>query len=229
MKMCSGVSDEKQFCLTGALQLLLLLLLLRATSSTAAESRGMTFEAQEIAANFGITYAVLVADMNQDRRPDIVAINPTQVVWLENPTWQKHIALDGLTKRDNVAIAAHDIDGDGRVDLALAADWQPTNTTSGGSLQWIRNNGATDWPLIPLASEPTLHRIRFADVDGDGRSELIAAPLHGRGNRAPQWEGQGVRLLILRIPKNLAREAWPTEVADDMLHILLNFTVANLD
>src|SRR5204863_3369719 len=108
----------------------LLLLLPAATTE-------IRFRAQEIQRDFGVVYALLIEDINGDRKPDIVAINPTQVVWFENPSWTKHVILDGVTKKDNVCIAAHDIDGDGKLDLALGADWQPSNTAGGGSLQWI--------------------------------------------------------------------------------------------
>ena len=100
------------------------------------------FRPQEIQSNFGVGYAVLTADVNGDRKPDIVAINPTQAVWFENPSWTKHVIMDGTTKKDNVCISASDVDGDGKLDFAIGADWQATNTQSGGSLQWIRQPGS---------------------------------------------------------------------------------------
>lgn len=195
-------------------------------------SSQMSFRPQEIQKDFGIGYAVLTADVNGDRKPDIVAINPTQVVWFENPSWEKHVILDGATKPDNVCIAANDIDGDGKIDLALGADWHPSNTNSGGTLQWIGRrqddpNGL--WRLTPIAEEPTLHRIRWGDVDGDGKKELVVAPLHGRGTKGPNWEGQGARILVFHAPKQPAREPWPVEVADDSLHIVHNFLVTDFD
>jgi hypothetical protein len=190
------------------------------------------FREQEIQRQFGVGYAVLVADVNNDRRPDIVAINPTQAVWFENPSWEKRVILDGATKKDNVCIAAHDIDRDGKIDLALGADWQPANTASGGTLQWI-GRGSDDanrlWNLAPIAEEPTLHRIRWGDVEGDGKQELVVAPLHGRGNKGPNWEGQGARILVYRVPANPDRDSWPVEVADDSLHIVHNLIVTNFD
>ena len=87
---------------------------------------------QVVDANFGIGYAVTVADINRDGKTDIVAINPTQAVWYENPVWKKHVIMDGLTKKDNVCVAVHDIDGDGRLDLALGAEWMPTEHSDGG-------------------------------------------------------------------------------------------------
>ena len=180
------------------------------------------FRAQEIQRDFGVVYAVLIADVNHDGKPDIVAINPTQLVWYENPGWTKHVVMDGLTKKDNVCVAAHDIDGDGKLDFALGADWQPSNTQSGGSLQWVSSGGK----VSPIAEEPTLHRMRWGDVDGDGKPELVVVPLHGRGNKGPAWEGDGSRILVFKIPANPATDPWKMEVADSSLHIVHNFIVS---
>ena len=187
---------------------------------------------QVVDANFGIGYAVTVADINRDGKTDIVAINPTQAVWYENPVWKKHVMMDDLTKKDNVCVAVHDIDGDGRLDLALGAEWMPTNTQTGGSLQWLRQpeDSTKRWEMFPISAEPTLHRIRWGDIDGDGRKELIVAPLQGRGTKPPKWEdGKGVRLLAFSVPKDPAREEWKSEVIDDSFHALHNFVVSNFD
>ena len=77
-------------------------------------------------------------DVNGDGRTDVVAINATDLVWFEAPTWQKRVILTGATPRDNVCLALHDIDRDGRLDVALGASWQPTNTSSGGTLHWVK-------------------------------------------------------------------------------------------
>ncbi len=189
-----------------------------------------TFEAQEIRTQFGVGYAVAIADVNADKRADIVAINGTQLVWFENPSWQMHVVLDGQTPKDNVTIAPHDIDGDGRLDVALGAAWNPRDTKGGGTLHWVQQPAAGDkWALRDLGSEPTLHRIRWANVDGADKPELIVTPLHGRGTEPPEWNGPGARVLVYRVPNDPAKDAWPTEVADDTLHILHNFLPLDLD
>ncbi|MBK5294411.1 MAG: VCBS repeat-containing protein [Acidobacteriia bacterium] len=189
-------------------------------------SAAVKFRPQEIQKDFGVVYAVLAEDVNGDGKRDIVAINPTQVVWFENPSWTKHVILDGVTKKDNVSIAAQDIDRDGKLDFAIGADWQPTNTSGGGSLQWIKQTpGAGAWPMFALGEEPTLHRMRWGDVDGDGKAELVVVPLHGRLTKAPDWEGAGARILVMRPPADSARGQWTTEVADSSLHIIHNFII----
>lgn len=182
------------------------------------------FQAQEIGAGLGVVYAVTTADVNGDGKRDVVAISGTQLLWFENPTWAKHVVTERVTTHDNVALAPLDIDHDGKLDFALGADWQSTNTSTGGSLHWVSGAGK----VHHLATEPTLHRIRWADVDGDRRPELIVAPLHGRGTKAPDWTaGAGARILVYKVPRNPAQETWPVEVADDTLHIVHNFTVVD--
>ena len=178
-------------------------------------------------------------DVNGDKKLDVIAISGTQLVWFENPSWTQHVVLDGQTPKDNVALAAQDIDGDGRLDVALGAAWNPRDTNGGGTLHWVRQPGtaarisasrASPWALIDIASEPTLHRIRWANVDGRGLPELIVAPLHGRGTSPPEWNGPGARLLVFSIPSKVASDSkWPVEVADDTLHIFHNFAVVRWD
>ena len=138
---------------------------------TAEPAAALTFRAEQIATDFGIGYAVTTGDVNGDGRTDVVAINATDLVWFEAPSWQKRVMLSGVTARDNVTLALNDIDRDGRLDVALGAGWQPTNTTSGGTLQWVGRAGAgadAPWEMHPISEEPTLHRIRWDDADGDG-------------------------------------------------------------
>jgi hypothetical protein len=183
-----------------------------------------------VATDFGIGYAVTTGDVNADGRTDVVAINATDLVWFEAPGWQKRVILTGATPRDNVCLSLEDIDRDGKIDVALGASWQPTNTTTGGTLHWVRQGEpGAEWQLHSIAEEPTLHRIRWADVDGDKRRELVVVPLHGRNTKGPDWLGPGARILVYRPPANPSKEPWPAEVVDDTLHIVHNFLPINLD
>jgi hypothetical protein len=189
------------------------------------------FEAREIDPHVGnVCYAVTTADVDGDKRPDVVAVTEDAVVWFANPSWERRDIIRGATARDNVCIQAHDIDGDGRVDFALGAGWQPTNTKGGGTLQWLGRDGEGRWQVHPIGSEPTLHRLRWGDVTGSGRPQLVVAPLQGRGTKGPNWgEGQGVRLLVFEVPKDPAKDPWPMEVADESLHTVHNLQVVDFD
>ncbi len=185
-------------------------------------SAGLQFREQVLEPDLGIGYAVEVADINADGAPDVVAINETQVMWFENPTWEKHVVSEHEATPHHVCLATHDIDGDGKLDIALGADWQARNTEGGGTLQWLRQGDP--WTMHEIGSEPTLHRIRWGDVDGNRTKELIVTPLHGRGTSPPEWwKGAGARLLVLHPPD------WREDVASDAFHVLHNFWVANLD
>ncbi|MFY8200397.1 MAG: FG-GAP repeat domain-containing protein, partial [Pirellula staleyi] len=49
----------------------------------------------------------------------MVVVDSNRIIWFENPTWKLHTIITGQTKPDNVCIAAHDIDGDGHLDLMI--------------------------------------------------------------------------------------------------------------
>jgi len=200
------------------------------TAGAGMQPPAFQFRGEQIASDFGVGYAVTTGDVNGDKRTDVVAISGTDLVWFEAPTWQKHVLLSGATPKDNVCLALHDIDRDGKLDVALGASWQPTNTTSGGTLHWVRQGApGAQWELKSISEEPTLHRIRWADVDGDKNQELIVTPLHGRNTKGPDWEGPGARILVFRPPAKPGAEFWETELIDDTLHILHNFLPVNLD
>lgn len=205
-------------------RLLLCSLLLCAALAAGAGPAPPRFEAQTLDPEFGIGYAVTVADMNADRRPDVVGVNEKQVVWYENPGWQKHVIVNEATPRDNVCIAAADLDRDGRAELMLGAFWKPADTVGSGSVHWLQRGAdpRQPWKVVDLEPEPTVHRMRWADVDGDGRQELVMAPLHGKGNRGPLFEGAGVRIVVYRPPAKPAEDPWTREIADEALHVVHN-------
>jgi hypothetical protein len=110
-------------------------------------------------------------------------------------------------------------------ELALGADWQFDNTGSGGALYLLKSgqDPMQPWRQTTLVEEdPTLHRIRWADVDGDGKKELVVAPLKGRGSQPPLHQESGVRLYLMRPGSDPLRAPWEEEVIDESLHVLHN-------
>jgi hypothetical protein len=199
-----------------------------AKSEPPAASAFPRFEMKEIDRSLSVGYAVLLVDVDGDKKPDIVVVDTKRVIWFQNPDWKLRTIIKGQTKPDNVCIAAADIDGDGHIDFALGAEWQPFNTKKGGTLQWLKRGKSLDdeWTLYPITDdEPTIHRIRFADLDGSGKPVLIAGPLMGRNaTKDKNWmDGEPVRLSAYRIPKDPTKDRWIPEVIDESLHVMHNF------
>lgn len=186
----------------------------------------------ELPTKLQVGYAVRLIDMNDDQRLDIVIVDSKRLVWLENPNWTEHALSDDSSNAfDNVCFAPHDIDGDGRLDLAVGADWQPNNTASGGTIKWLRQgeNIQRLWTYHDIGQEPTVHRMQFVDLDGNGDSELIVAPLKGPHTNAPDFAEQGVRILSYAIPKDPVKGPWQAEVLNDELHVVHNFWPTDLN
>jgi FG-GAP-like repeat/EF hand len=187
----------------------------------------VSFRMQELDEKVEVGYAVLCVDVNGDGKKDIVVVDTKRVIWFENPTWKVHTIINGLTKPDNVCIDAYDIDGDGKIDFALGADWKPFNTNTGGTLQWLKRGKDIDepWSVYSIDTEPTVHRIRFADIDGNGKPALISVPLIGRGATAKNnWtDGSPLRVTAYRIPKDPTKDRWMPEVLNEELHVAHNF------
>ena len=177
-----------------------------------------TFKTVDVDTKIQIGYGVCVADVNGDRRPDILLADKSTIVWYENPSWKKHVMAEQLTPKDHVCIAAQDIDGDGKCEVAVGAGWNPGDTLNSGAVFYLipPADRTQKWEAVALPHEPTVHRMRWVK-DKTGGYRLLVVPLHGRGNKAATGEGAGVKSLLYSPPKN-PRDPWQTEVLDDALH-----------
>ena len=137
--------------------------------------------------------------------------------------------VDNLTAADNVCIAARDIDGDGKVEVAVGAQWNPgetTDTAKSGSVHYlIRPSDPTQhWSPVKLYHEATIHRMRWVKA-GENNFDLIVLPLHGKGNK--NGEGTPVNVLAYDVPKD-PRSPWKHTVIDRSMHLTHNLdAVAN--
>jgi hypothetical protein len=181
------------------------------------------FTAVDVDTDVGIGYGITVADVNGDRKPDLLLADRHHIVWYENPTWAKHVMAEKLTTHDHVCIAAQDLDGDGRCEVAVGAGWNPSDTTGSGAVFYLvpPTDRTQRWEAVALPHEPTVHRMRWVAND-DGKYDLVMVPLHGRGNKPMTGEGVGVKIIRYRMPADV-KQPWMVEVLDESLHKTHNF------
>jgi hypothetical protein len=193
----------------------------------AAELPAPKFRGVDIDTALEIGYGIAIADVDGDKRPDILLADKKTIQWYQNPTWKKHVIASDLTPQDNVCIAAADIDGDGRCEIAVGAGWNPGDTVGSGAVFYLvaPKDRTQRWEPVKLHHEPTVHRMHWARNPA-GKFELIVKPLHGKGNKGN--EGAGGRVLAYTVPANPKGE-WKTAVVSDALHASHNFQPINWD
>lgn len=185
------------------------------------------FKEQIIDPKIGVGYGLAIADVNGDKKSDILLVDAGEVAWYQNPTWEKHVITGKLTERDHVCIAAEDINADGKTEIAIGAQWNPGDTENSGAVFYLvaPQDRTQKWEARQLPHEPTVHRMWWVHGDA-GKFSLVVAPLHGRGNR--RGEGQGVRLLEYLVPSTPG-EVWRTRLMDDTLHMTHNLDPVQWD
>ena len=141
-------------------------------------------------AHFPGAYQVEIADVNGDRRPDVIAVGGNTCAWYENPSWRKRIVTTGKQSPGIISSGSMDLDGDGRAEIAIAYEFEMNRPTT-GKLMLARTGARLDdpWTLVPIAEVDSIHRLRWGDVDGDHRSDLVVAPIFGRESHPPDFDG----------------------------------------
>ena len=188
----------------------------------------LKFKTVEIDKAIEIGYGIAAADVNGDKKIDLVLADKAQIVWYENPSWNKHVIAEKLTQRDHVCVAAADVDGDGKAEIAVGAEWNPGDTVNSGAVFYLipPSDRTQKWEPVKLHHEPTVHRMRWVKNE-EGKSDLVVVPLHGRGNNA-KAEGAGVKILAYKMPRD-PKQPWKTELLDESLHKAHNFDPVQLD
>ena len=166
----------------------------------------VAFAAHEIGTGLRGGYQVVIADLNKDGKPDIIALasGMPELVWYQNPGWERHVLVGGATGMINVA--ATDLDGDGIPELALAQGFTTNAKTSTGIVS-ILTHGAdvtAPWTAKEIDRIPTAHRLRWVDADGSGRKWLVNAPLIGPDAVAPDYKSP--MSLVFYRPPDFKRE-----------------------
>jgi hypothetical protein len=177
--------------------------------AAAAGGQELAFDRIVIDADFPGGYQVEVADVNGDGRADIVALGGATCVWYENPTWRKRIVTGPDRTPGVITSATADLDGDGRAEIAIGHDFE-MNAPGRGKLAlavpW--RDSVESWDLLPVGDQPSIHRVRWGDLDGDGRLDLVVAPIFGPGAAPPAYEGDATLRVYHRAPGPEGGSTW---------------------
>ena len=181
---------------------------------------GYRFVAHTIATGLTGGYQPVVVDLNRDARPDVIGLSVSldELAWFENPGWQKHVLTTGLNRAIN--LAAEDLDDDGIPELVVAHEFGTSHETSLGVLSLLTHRGdpTRPWHVREIDRTPTVHRVRWADIDGTGRRVLVTAPLVGAAASAPEYR-DAVPIFWYR-PEDWSRRV-VTEFEQGVVHGLL--------
>src|SRR5690606_35153590 len=79
------------------------------------------FSAETIDNRIDLGRDLTIGDVDGDGKPDIILVDSHRVVWYRNGDWKRFVLVDNLTNDGNACIAARDIDGDGKVEIAVAS------------------------------------------------------------------------------------------------------------
>lgn len=135
-------------------------------------------------------YQVIAADLNRDGKPDLIALasGMKELVWFENPGWQRHVLATGQNRMINCA--AIDVDGDGIPEIVLASEFANEAKNSIGLVSVLRHGDdpLQPWTVTEIDRLTTSHRLRIANTAA-GRI-IVNAPLTGSRAAAPHYRDQ---------------------------------------
>ena len=164
-----------------------------------------TFVEHTIASDLKGGYHLVAADLNHDGRPDLIALasGMSELVWYENPGWQRHVLASGQSRMINCAVVGNEI--------VLASEFSMQAKDSIGIVSVLRpgDDPREPWTVTEIDRLPTAHRLRTADIDGSGKLVVINAPLTGAAAAAPDYRDQTP--LVYYLPGEWKRRVISTE------------------
>ncbi len=177
--------------------------------------QGQTWIAHQLPDTGAGTHDILIADVNNDGKADIVMRGETAslvFIFLQGATkdeWRE-VVLDPGVGRNGLDVA--DIDGDNKLDVVVGGVWMrnPGGGIVTDARAWTSHRFAKDWH--DFAS------VKVIDMDGDGRPDIVMSVSEARG-----------RLSWFKAPADPAAQGWSENiVAADLDHVH-RFAVADID
>jgi hypothetical protein len=165
-------------------------------------------------------YQIVAADLNRDGRPDIIEVDErgTELAWYENPTWERHVIVSNVPRTINLDL--YDYDGDGIPEIAMGHNFETAPEKSIGNVLILKSgpDPRQPWTAREIDRVPTVHRVRWIDLKGDGKKVLLVAPMIGMQAKPPDY-ADNVPIYLYR-PGEWKRELF-TERPRGILHSIL--------
>ena len=159
-------------------------------------AKAVDFDRIVIDNDFPGAYQVEVADVNGDKRPDVVAVGGGTCAWYENPTWKKRVVTTPRQTPSIISSATADLDGDGKAEILIAYDFA-MNEPKAGTLA-VASQGLSpdlDWKVEKIAPLPSIHRLRWAHFNKLGL-KLVVAPIFGASARPPSFDQEPAQVVF---------------------------------
>lgn len=153
---------------------------------------------------------VEVGDLNGDGRLDVVVREDSLHIFLQNSpdNWAKVF----ITYRPTEGTALADIDGDGDLDIVVNGIWleNPLPLGDPATAPWPEHSYTSDWP-----KQAGVH---CADLNGDGRPDILVAPSESAHGRLVWYEAANPRT-----------GPWTEHVIDTDVSYLHTFKTGDMD
>lgn len=146
---------------------------------------------------FNGIHGLCVGDVNGDGAQDLLADSilgprfPKSLAWFQTPprgvaSFQRHVITKGGADGRPHYLDFADLNGDGRGDLSVG-------DSGGGTFTWWEQGPGANltWTKHSIANEKGATNIKAADVNRDGRPDLVGSCGHGKGVfwfEGPAWK-----------------------------------------
>ena len=143
-----------------------------------------------ITGRLSMGYQLVVADLNRDGKPDLIVVDEraTDLAWYENPTWERHVLIGNVPRTINLDV--YDFDGCGVPEIAMGHNFETDPARSVGNVLSLKSGAdpRQPWNSREIDRVPTVHRLRWIDLDGNGKKVLLVAPMIGLKARPPDYD-----------------------------------------
>lgn len=184
------------------------------------------FKTITITSNIKMGYQLVAADLNRDGRLDLIIVDErgTELAWFENPTWERHVLMTGVPRTINLDVC--DYDGDGIAEIAMGYHFETAPERSVGNVLILKSgtDPRNPWTAREIDRVPTVHRIRWIDLKGDGKKVLLVAPMIGPDAQPPEYAdnvpvylyqpGEWKRIVFTALPRGILHSINPVRWQD---------------